>query len=221
MTYPKWQCKSTWKTFVILRAELNEVRWAKEKLKILFKLTDLRDLNYYLRASFKRIGSTMFLMQPAYCSSILKQFGMGIEKTLSSLAVESIEELLPQPVSSKLKHKERKAPPYKCPIGSLLDLGTHTQQDITIAVDILSKLVESPTTAHWMAVRRVLGYRQGAQETGITSRAITSRSRMPIWQLYKAVSVLHGNWVEDIRIRKSTRAHTIQSQQLVAHLAFV
>lgn len=76
------------------------MKWAKEALKSLFILTDLEELKHHLGVSFKRMRNAMFLSQSAYCSHILKPFGMEIVKRMSSSMVENIRELFLELLSS-------------------------------------------------------------------------------------------------------------------------
>lgn len=90
----------------------------------------------------------MFLSQATYCSLILKQLGMEMAKTASTLMVENIKEFLPEPGSSAAEHKERKQLPYRSLTESLLYLSTHICPDITFSVRMFGRFVERHTTAH-------------------------------------------------------------------------
>lgn len=61
---------------------------------------------------------------------------------------------------------------------SILLLRKHTSQVITFLFGIFSGFVECPTSAHWVAAKRVLRFLEGTQETGITISSGLSGSRM-------------------------------------------
>src|SRR5277367_3912864 len=53
-------------------------------------------------------------------------------------------------------------------IGSLMYLSVMTRPDITFAVTTLSQYLESPTTTHLIAVRRVIRYLKGTKHLRLT-----------------------------------------------------
>lgn len=163
---------------VILDLELSRVKRLIEELKRLFKLTVLGELKYYFGVCFKRIGNIILLLQLAYCSCILGQFGIEMARAGLTPIVENVKEFILKLVSSEAEHKVAKEFSYRSPIGSLLNLSTHTRLHITILVGILSEFLESPTTAHWAAAKRVLRYLKGIKETRIKIGAVTSGLKM-------------------------------------------
>lgn len=58
--------------------------------------------------------------------------------------------------------------PYRQLIGSLMFLAVGTRPDISFAVSKLSQFLETPTTTHWSAAKRVLRYLQGTKSLGLT-----------------------------------------------------
>lgn len=63
--------------------------------------------------------------------------------------------------------KENCNAPYREAVGSLMYLQVVSRPDISFAVNIVSRVLEQPTTAHWQLVKRIFRYLKGTIDVGI------------------------------------------------------
>lgn len=162
----------------------------------------------------------MFLLQSAYCSCSMKLFEMEIENTASTLMSR---------ISKKYsgtgflwgRAQGRANIPYRSLIGRSLHLNVHIRQDITFSESILSRFVESSTTAYCMAKKSELCCVQGSQETGIMIGAMTPGSGMRNGPFSKLSAYSNIDWARAFATRKSTDGYvTLLNGTLVACLSF-
>lgn len=118
---------------------------------------------------------------------------MEMVKTKSTLMLENIKKLLPEPASIEAEHREGKMVPNRSVIRRLFILSTHILQDILYSVGILSRFIERLTNAHCVAVKRLLCYFQGVQKIRITIGSVTSGPRCKM-KFYKAV-IIYQQWL--------------------------
>ena len=82
------------------------------------------------------------------------------------------------PMASTQKLSLNDSPPFSQPclyqsiIGALQYLA-HTKPDISYAVNKLSQFLHAPTTAHWVACKRILHYIKGTLTYGLSFRPAT------------------------------------------------
>lgn len=180
----------------------SEITCAKEKLERLFKFTVLSDQNFYLGFSSKSIQNSTLLSQAAYCSPVLKQFGMELTRMTSTPIVENIKEYFLKLFSSGAEQKEAKQTPFRSLIRHLLYLSTHRPPYIMSLVGIYRRVAKSPTTGHCMTAERLLRYLQGTQETSITIGHVSARTRMQNCSLKTLSAYSDSAWATNIATRK-------------------
>lgn len=111
---------------------------------------------------------TLLLNQSKYIFALLKRFGMDNCKPTST------------PLESNLKMEKRKDReevthyPYRELVGCLTYLMLSSRPDISIAVNILSRIQSGATDMHWCHLKRVLRYLQGTKQLCLEYRRDTS-----------------------------------------------
>ena len=126
----------------------------KTRLKKLYKMTDKGEAEYFLGVAIKRSKEhgRMSLSQEGYIDRLLGRFGMESCRDVLTPSVRRCGE-------NSIFHKrlnENQHSIYRTMVGSLLYISTKTRPDIAEAVGAAARNVESPTTEHWTAVKRIL-----------------------------------------------------------------
>ncbi len=89
----------------------------------------------------------------------------------------SVSKSVPTPVSnqsllmesisrSEEEEDEMQKNPYRKAVGALLFLSVRTRPDISVAMSLLSRHVQSPRPVHWEGIKRVLRYLSGTKDIG-------------------------------------------------------
>lgn len=111
-----------------------------------FEMTDIGLMSYYLGIEVKQME---FISQRSFAREMLKKFNMNNCKHVSTL-VECEDKL------SKHEEGERVDPTiFKSLVGSLRYL-TYTRPNILYGVGHVSRYMESPTTTHFKAAKRII-----------------------------------------------------------------
>jgi hypothetical protein len=125
-----------------------------------FELKDLGPLKYFLGLQIDYKPSGFFVHQSKYAMDVLSRQNMSTCKPCSSLFVSSSKlssdsaDFLPDPT------------PYRSLVGALQYL-TFTRLDLSFAVNSLCQHMQSPTSAHLVAAKRVLRYVRGTISHGL------------------------------------------------------
>ena len=126
-----------------------------------FALKDLGPLSYFLGVEVIPTTTGIFLSQRKYVCDLLDNLGMLDAKAATTPLAVGTTLLathgtpLPAPTD------------YRATLGSLQYL-TLTRPDIAFAVNRLSQFMASPTTEHWLALKRLLRYLNGSKDQGLT-----------------------------------------------------
>ena len=126
-----------------------------------FKTKDLGPINRYLGVQFERTPTSLRMHQTEYALSILHQFGMDNCNPSQTPLPEGL--LLP-------KHSD--SPPvdatlYRMLVGKLLFL-TKTRPDISYAVSVVSRFMQSPQDIHLQAAKHILRYIRRFPDLGLS-----------------------------------------------------
>lgn len=78
---------------MIMGSKNKGVEWVKDKLRYLFKLTDLGEISYYLEVTLKWKRNVIGLHQVAYFRRGFERFGMYKAKALPTPTVEGNDSL--------------------------------------------------------------------------------------------------------------------------------
>lgn len=134
-------------------------------------MKDLGELHYFLGIEVKKVKDGLLLSQTRYAADILLRSGMSkcraIDTPLSSTEkLSAIEGNVLGPEDSTK---------YRSMVGALQYL-TLTRSDLAFAMNKVCQFLHSPTTVHWVAVKRILRYVQGTLKVGLKIGVSKSRT---------------------------------------------
>jgi hypothetical protein len=129
-------------------------------LGYVFELKDLVPLKYFLGLQIDYKPSGFFVHQSKYAMDVLSWQNMSTCKPYSSPFVSSSK------LSSDLDDFLLDPTPYHSLVGALQYL-TFTCPDLSFAVNSLCQHMQSPTSAHLVAAKRVLHYVRGTISHGL------------------------------------------------------
>ena len=157
-----------------------------------FEMTDIGLMAYYLGIEVKQKEEGIFISQESYAREMLKKFKMNDCKPIST----------PMECGVKLSKNEKgeKVDPtfFKSLIGSLRYL-TCTRPNILYVVGLVSHYMETPTTTHLKATKRILRYTKGTIDFGL----FYSSSK------YHRIYVLRGRHYFHLDIEEATNCHPL------------
>ncbi|CAA7020014.1 unnamed protein product [Microthlaspi erraticum] len=128
-----------------------EIARLQEDMSIRFEMKMLGELNNFLGLEVERMKDGIFIGQHSYARRIVEKFGVHEGKTRTT----------PMDANIKLKRDEGSLlpdpRPYRSLVGSLLYL-TITRPDISFAVGLVSRFMQSPRKPHLEAAKKILKY---------------------------------------------------------------
>ena len=155
-----------------------------------FNMSDLGLLSYYLGMEVKQKPGEITICQRAYAAKIVDQCGMTGCNPVDT-PMEQNNKLLPGK-----PNLARDVTKFRSIVGSLRYL-VNTRPDIAYSVGIVSRFMETPTTEHWAALKRIVRYISGTTELGCkyTCGSLTS---------LKLLGYSDSDHAGDLEKRKST-----------------
>lgn len=145
---------------IITGDHVEEIQQIRGNLSVRFQMKELGELNHFLGLEVERAKDGLFLCQQKYAQDLLDKYGMLDCKPIST----------PMEVNIKLCATEGKdlddSTMYRQLVGSLIYL-TLTRPDITYAVGVVSRYMQTPKKPHLEAVRRILRYVKGTLDYGL------------------------------------------------------
>ncbi|KAI3739706.1 hypothetical protein L2E82_30117 [Cichorium intybus] len=132
----------------------------KKKMKMVFDMSDLGTLSYYLGIEVQQAKGDILISQVGYAKKVLQAAGTGdcnpIKYPMEQrLGITKDEEGIPVDATN-----------YRRIIGSLRYL-THRRPDISYSVGVVSRFMESPKESHLKAVKHILRYIKGTVDYGL------------------------------------------------------
>jgi len=186
---------------ILASKELSRLKYIKSKMKSMFKMTDLGQVNNILGINVRREGETgkMHLSQKKYIEELLEKFDMKHAKTASTPMDPNLKitkEMCPTTEDERLEMKNR---PYRELIGGLIYLANATRPDIAFAASMLSRFCTNPGKDHWITAKRVLRYLKATSHYGITYTKDGRRLR----------AYTDSDWAGDIDDRRSCSGNVL------------
>ena len=136
----------------------NIIEEIKQQLSQKFEMKDLGEMHYCLGLEVWRDSSQTFLSQGKYAKSLLTKFKMD----------ECKAAFVPLQQNKKLQvddgSKYADATLYRQLVGSLIYLTT-TRLDLAYAINFLSQFMTQPHENNWLAVKGLLRYLQGVENS--------------------------------------------------------
>jgi transposase InsO family protein len=163
----------------------------KTSLKKKFEMTDLGFLHYFLGLQVLQTNEGIFLSQSKYACDLLRRFHMDDCKPAPSPFHSGVK------LSATCTSPEVDATLYRQLVGSLLYL-THTRPDLSFAVGLVARYMQTPHESHWKAAKRILRYVRGTVQFGIHY----SSGGTPL-----LVGFTDSDWAGDPDDRKSTAGY--------------
>ncbi|XP_022869192.1 uncharacterized protein LOC111388660 [Olea europaea var. sylvestris] len=121
------------------------------------------NLSQFLGIEVYRDTTGLYLNQAKYATDLLKKF--GYENLKPSLTPMATGKLISKAEGQVLKNPTL----YRSAIGGLQYLA-YTRSDITYLVNKMSQFLQTPTDAHWKALKRVFRYLKGTLKHGLVIR---------------------------------------------------
>jgi hypothetical protein len=132
----------------------------KQDLASEFEMKDIGLMHYFLGLEVWQQPGEIFLGQGKYVVDILRRFGMGDCKPMTTPMITNLKKLSAS--DSELVDPTL----YRQLIGSLMYL-VNTRPNICFVVNTLSQFMVEPRQVHWIAAKHVLRYLHGTMEYGL------------------------------------------------------
>jgi hypothetical protein len=176
---------------ILTGSESKLLNHVKTSLKKKFEMTDLGFLHYFLGLQVLQTNEAIFLSQSKYACDLLRRFHMDDCKPTPSPFQSGVK------LSATCTSPEVDATLYRQLVGSLLYL-THTCPDLSFAVGLVARYMQTPHEIHWKAAKRILRYVRGTVQFGIHY----SSGGTPL-----LVGFTDSDWAGDLDDRKSTAGY--------------
>lgn len=144
---------------IIAGGETQEIEVFKEEMKQLFKMSDLGELTFYMGIEVHQSTAAITLHQGGYARRLLTKTRMDGCNAYTT----PMETRLQLSRSSSASMEDTTE--YRSIVGSLCYL-VHMHPDIAFAVGYVSRFMETPTSEHMAAVKRILRYIAGTLDFG-------------------------------------------------------
>jgi hypothetical protein len=146
------------------------IKYVKESLSNLFKITDIGPLKYCLGYEIdrNRPSRTLKMHQSAYIKQIIARANMSDCKSSTVPANPSLrlsKSMCPKDDEEK---EFMSRVPYRQIVGSLLYLVSGTRPDLSFSVSQVCRFMHNPGKQHWEAVKQIIRYLKGTDTDGIT-----------------------------------------------------
>ena len=144
---------------IITGNDTKNIKNLKSKLHEDFEMTDLGAASHYLGIEIHRQEEGIFIHQQGYIQKLLQKFNLE-NCNLVKLSIDLSTILQKEMGTGKTD------PAIYCSlVGSLLYL-THTRPDISYAISCVSRFMQEPETAHFLAAKMILRYLKGTSNYG-------------------------------------------------------
>lgn len=165
----------------ITSPDQSKIKWVKESLAKIFKLTDLGPISYLLgiKIDYDQKRRVLRLSQKQYILDMLERFKLSDCRPVST-PMEPGLQLTKKQAPETNDHKEyMKNVPYMNAVGALMYLAIGTRPDIAYSVGKLAQFNSNPGVAHWKAVKHLFRYLKGTLDLRLTYRADSSDIALP------------------------------------------
>jgi len=153
---------------VLAAAKVADITWIKASLTNAFEMSDLGELTSFLGLEITRERShrLLTLNQAKYIDKILIRHGLQDSRPAIT-PLDPNTRLVSQP---KVSPESTETEPtsislelYQSAVGSLMYAMLGTRPDIAYAVGLVSQFNHSPSSEHWVAVKRIFRYLRGTR----------------------------------------------------------
>jgi hypothetical protein len=144
---------------VICGPDKTKIAEFKRRMSNTFSMGDLGLLSYYLGMEVRQCPGQITICQRAYAKKIVEQCGMTGCNAVDTPMEQNCKLLPGKPDLARDVTK------FRSVVGSLRYL-VNTRPDLAFAVGMVSRFMESPTSEHWAAVKRIIRYIAGTADFG-------------------------------------------------------
>ena len=171
----------------------------KGQISSRFKMKDLGEVSNLLGMNVTRNRQEGWLKidQERYIQDILKRYDMESCHSTTTPATPG-EILTKEDCAAEGQQLDPTTHPYRSVVGSLMYAGHVTRPDISNAIRILARYLESPGEKHWAAAKKCIRYLAGTKSLGITYQ------RGSVGELPKLQGYSDANWAGDLDNARST-----------------
>lgn len=152
---------------LIASKHLNRVQWTKDKIKDIFAIHDLGEVQDFLGCVITRDrpNRVIFMSNTLKIEKLVDEYGLSGDTRTASVPMSkdfliTAKTLAEDGAGTPLEEGNR----YCALIGSLLYIANTTRPDIALAVGVLSRFRCTPTTSHWNEAVKVLRYLKDTKE---------------------------------------------------------
>jgi hypothetical protein len=148
---------ATWVDDVIIATNDPEINKLKEKLEAMgFRIQTLEHLEWYLGLGIEFTDTHLIINQEAYIDKLLERFALDKAHAVSTPMLKCTFNVGASPPAPK-------GTPYRELLGGLNHLVRFSRCDGLFSVFFLARYQNTPTIAHWDALKRVLRYFKGTK----------------------------------------------------------
>ena len=183
---------------VISYDKKDEEEWLNEKKKLMstYELTDIGPIKHLLGIRFsKERDGTIYMDQQAYIKEKLNQFKLSECKSVTTPGDQNIQ--------VNESDESADAHDYRSMVGSLIYASTWTRPDITHAVNMVSRYMQTPTVVHQRAATKILRYLSGTSDFKLKYNNYNNNKNVVI------TGYCDADWGGDKTDRKSTTGYCV------------
>ncbi|PNY07765.1 putative copia-type polyprotein [Trifolium pratense] len=163
----------------------------KQSMMKEFEMTDLGMMKYFLGIEVVQSAAGIFICQKKYAQEVLERFKMDDCNPVQIPIVPGTK-LTRDVEGTKIDNTY-----YKQMVGSLMYI-TATRPDLTYAVSLISRYMESPTELHHQVVKKILRYLKGTVNYGLFYKKS---------EINELVGFSDSDYAGDLDDRKSTSGY--------------
>lgn len=142
---------------LIVTGDVNLMDELKNYLMNCFRMTDLKEIRFFLGIKIERTENKITLDQTGYINTVLKRFNMSDCNPIQIPIAKDIDYY-------KLDSSEYYDAPCKNLLGSLSYIMLCTRPDICVAVNIGSRYAAKNNEEVWLLLKRILRYLKGTKD---------------------------------------------------------
>ncbi|XP_021979282.1 uncharacterized mitochondrial protein AtMg00810-like [Helianthus annuus] len=145
---------------IVTRSSEDKILEFKQKMKLIFDMSDMGKLSYYLGMEVDQRKDDITIKQESYAIKILKMAGMQ-DCNAAKWPMNPKPQLTKDEAGKEVDPTE-----YRRIIGSLRYL-IHTRPDLSYLVGVVSKFMQTPNESHYAAVKQIVRYLKGTTSYGL------------------------------------------------------
>lgn len=165
-----------------------------------FKMKDIGEVSSVLGMRVrrdKRLG-TISIDQTNYINEVLRRFDMQNCNPISTPMDHNQKLSIEMSPRNDVERAEMNNVPYQEAIGSIMYAAQVTRPDVCFAVNAVSRFMQNPGKAHWIAVKRILRYLKGTAN----AKLVFSKSGDS-----NLIGYCDADWAGDVDKRRSTTGY--------------